>query len=238
LPLIDWREALHDQFMLPFFLRRDLHSVISYVNDHGFSFPEDAFEAQLDFRFPVITRFDTGGVRWTLRHAIEPWPVMGEHEGTGRVVDSTTDRLELLAEGGAAGAGLIASVNGIRLPLQEVNNGSAVGGIRYRLFDNPWGLQPHIKAHSPLRIAIIDQSANRVVHAIDYFNWKLLGEGYDGLPANEKEACARVAERISVRSMLVGSEAAVVELPTSQRAPFTLDLRRSSVAPAAAIGVK
>ena len=30
---------------------------------------------------------------------MEPWPVMGEHQGTGRVVDGTTDRLELLAEG-------------------------------------------------------------------------------------------------------------------------------------------
>ncbi len=228
-PLIDWREALHDQFMLPYFLREDLRAVIAYVNDHGFSFPADTFEYQLDFRFPVITQFDTGGVHWTLRHAIEPWPVMGEHEGTGRVVDSTTDRLELLAEGDVAEAGLIASVNGIRVPLQQVQGSGAVSGIRYRLFDNPWGLQPHIRAHSPLSIAIIDQATNRVLYAFDYFNWKLLGEGYDGLPANGEEARERVAERIALRPTLVGSEAAAVELATSAHAPFTLDLRRSSI---------
>ena len=227
LPLIDWRETLHDQFMLPFFLREDLRSVIAYVNAHGFSFPENAFEQQLDFRFPVITQFQTGGVRWTLRHAIEPWPVMGEHEGTGRVVDSTTDRLELLAEGDIAEAALIASVNGMRLPLQHVNSRSAVGGVRYRLFDNPWGLQPHIKAHSPLSVAIIEQASNRVVHAFDYFNWKLQGQGYDGLPANTEEARKRVAERLTDRTAQIGSEVMLRELPASPHAPFTLDLRRT-----------
>ena len=44
LPLIDWREALHDQYMLPYFLRKDLHSVVAYLNDHGFSFDENTFE--------------------------------------------------------------------------------------------------------------------------------------------------------------------------------------------------
>ena len=226
LPLIDWREALHDKFMLPFFLRKDLNSVISYINNHGFSFAKDAFEEQLDFRFPVITQVATGEVHWTLRHAIEPWPVMGEHEGTGRVVDSTTDRLELLATGPMAEAGLVACVNGIRIPLQPVGTATAVGAVRYRLFDNQWGLQPHVRAHSPLRFAIIEKASNRVVHAFDYFNWKLLGQGYDGLPANAAEARARVVERLKERPELVGSEAAMHKLPTSPHAPFTLDLRR------------
>jgi uncharacterized protein (DUF2126 family) len=227
LPLIDWREALHDKFMLPFFLREDLRAVISYLNSHGFSFAEDVFEEQLDFRFPVITRFTTDNIQWTLRHAIEPWPVMGEHEGTGRVVDSTTDRLELLAEGELAKAALIATVNGIRVPLQPVASNTAVSAIRYRLFDNPWGLQPHIRAHSPLSIVISEQASGRVVHAFDYFNWKLLGQGYDGLPATAAEARARVAERIIARADLVGTAQAVRELSAAKHAPFTLDLRRS-----------
>ncbi|MGO4892150.1 transglutaminase family protein [Flavobacterium sp. W21_SRS_FM6] len=225
-PLIDWRESLHDKFMLPYFLRQDLHSVIAYLNEHGFSFEQNVFEAQLDFRFPLVTQFSSGAIKWTLRHAIEPWPVMGEHEGTGRVVDSTTDRLELLAEGDFAQAGLIASVNGIRIPLQQVSEHSAVAGIRYRLFDNPWGLQPHITAHSPLNILIIEQASNKVVHAFDYVNWKLWGEKYDGLPSNQQEARARVGERLIDRSDLVGSEASVRDLPPSARLLYTLDLRR------------
>jgi len=225
-PLIDWRESLHDKFMLPYFLRQDLHSVIAYLNAHGFSFEQDVFEAQLDFRFPLVTQFSSGPIKWTLRHGIEPWPVMGEHEGTGRVVDSTTDRLELLAEGDIAQAGLIASVNGIRIPLQQVSERSAVAGIRYRLFDNPWGLQPHITAHSPLTILIIEQATNKVVHAFDYVNWKLWGEKYDGLPSNQQEAQARVGERLIDRSDLVGSEVLVSDLPAPQPVLYTLDLRR------------
>ena len=88
-PLVDWREQLHDRFALPEFLREDLHAIVAYLNEHGFSFASDAFDAQLDFRFPIITEFSTKGVNWSLRHAMEPWPVMGEHEGTGRRTGSS-----------------------------------------------------------------------------------------------------------------------------------------------------
>lgn len=230
LPLIDWREALHDRLALPYFLRQDLRAVIAYLNGHGFTFADDAFDAQLDFRFPVITQFETGDVRWTLRHALEPWPVMGEHQGTGRVVDSTTDRLELLAEGQAKAPGFAASVNGIRLPLIETGTPAVVGGIRYRLFDNPWGLQPHIKAHSPLHIELIDLKTSKVVYAVDYLNWQVQGGQYDAAPESAAEARQRVAERLVVRADRVGGTAALRETAASPHAPYTLDLR--SIEPA------
>lgn len=233
-PLIDWREALHDKYMLPYFLRKDLHAVVDYLNDHGFSFQKDTFEEQLDFRFPVVTEFEAGEIQWTLRHAIEPWPVMGEHQGSGRVVDSTTDRLELMAEGDFSkndfsDAGLAACVNGILMPLQKVSDTQAICGLRYRLFDNPWGLQPHIKAHTPLSFSIVDKSSMKIVHAFDYFNWKLLGHGYDGLPENAEQARERVDERLAVLPALAGEDAAMRELAGSPHAPFTLDLRRSDL---------
>lgn len=226
LPLIDWREALHDRFALPWFLRQDLKDVISYVNEHGFGFSPEAFAAQLDFRFPVVTSFTTGDIKWTLRQALEPWPVMGEHQGTGRVVDGTTDRLELLAEGITKQSKLAAGVNGVRLPLVPAGRGREVGGIRYRLFDNPWGLQPQISAHSPLRLEIVDQTTGRIVCALDYLNWKRQGAGYDGLPVDEGEARQRVEDRLVLRADLCGSAATQRELPGSLHAPFTLDLRR------------
>ena len=231
-PLKDWRETLHDEFMLPYFLRKDLSKVLAYLNGHGFSFSVDAFEAQFDFRFPVITSFATDELNWTLRHAIEPWPVMGEHQGSGRIVDSTTDRLELLVDGNLAKAGLMVSVNGFRMPMQDVDDRLAVGGLRYRLFDNPWGLQPHVRAHSPLRIAIIEEASGRIKHAFDYFNWNPRNQGYDGLPSSASEARARVAERLSTLPALQGTQATVQQLPVSSRAPYTLDLRQSHSAAA------
>ncbi|WP_371193287.1 transglutaminase family protein [Glaciecola sp. SC05] len=228
-PLIEWREALHDQYMLPYFLRKDLSTVIAYLNEHGFSFQDDVFDEQIDFRFPFITQFTTpigsSNVNWTLRHAIEPWPVMGEHEGTGRVVDSTTDRLELLAQGDLGTAGLSATVNGIRVPLKKVNDNTSIAGIRYRLFDNPWGLQPHIRAHSPLHIEIIDSATNAVVHAFEFVNWKLIGQKYDGIPSNDEEARERVAERLVNRPDRIGAQADIVELHASKASLYTLDLR-------------
>ncbi len=226
LPLIDWREALHDQFSLPWFLRKDLRDVIAYLNEHGFSFADDAFDAQLDFRFPIITRFETGKVRWTLRQALEPWPVMGEHQGTGRVVDSTTDRLELLAEGITKKTNLAVSVNGIRLPLVPAARGKAVGAIRYRLFDNRLGLQPHVKAHSPLRVEVVSQATGKIVFAVDYLNWKRHGKEYDALPRTEEEARLRVDDRLLIRDDRCNQAAELRELPGSPHAPFTLDLRR------------
>jgi len=226
-PLVDWREALHDKFALPCFLRKDLRAVISYLNGHGFSFAKDAFDALIDFRFPLITAFNTGDIKWTLRHALEPWPVMGEHQGTGRTVDSSTERLELLAEGLAVEPEFIATANGIRINLTEVDDSCAAGGIRYRLFDNPWGLQPHIKAHSPLRIEIIDRASAKIAYALDFLNWKPMGEEYDGPPVTGDDARQRVAERLKVRTDLVGTDTTVRELPVPPLAPATLDLRRS-----------
>jgi len=225
-PLVDWREALHDRFALPWFLRQDLREVISHVNEHGFGFANDAFDAQLDFRFPVITRFSTGKIRWTLRQALEPWPVMGEHQGTGRTVDSTTDRLELLAEGIAKTSNLAASINGNRLPLIPAGRGRAVGGIRYRLFDNPWGLQPQVHAHSPLRLEIVDLTTRRIVHALDYLNWKPRGREYDAPPRTDEKARQRVADRVVVKQDRCSRRTRIREVPVSSRAPFTLDLRR------------
>ena len=225
-PLIDWREALHDKFALPFFLRRDFRKVLTYVSGHGFTFKASDFDPQFDFRFPIIHQFDAGNAKWTLRRAIEPWPVMGEHQGTGRVVDGTTDRLELLVEGQAANAPLIAVVNGLKLPLVPTGRGKAVGAVRYRLFDNPWGLQPQVKSHCPLRFEIVDTNSKRIISSFKYLNWKQTPGGYDTPPVSEDDAQERVAQRIVIEDALVGGQSRIAEIPISPRAPFTLDLRR------------
>jgi uncharacterized protein (DUF2126 family) len=226
-PLVDWREALHDRFALPCLLKEDLRKVITYLNERGFSFPEDIFDKQLDFRFPVVTRFNAGGVDWTLRQALELWPVMGEHQGTGRVVDSTTDRLELSARGLQKSSNLAASVNGIQIPLVPMGQDAAAGAIRYRLFNNPWGLQPQIQAHSPLHFEIIDEDSGKVVHAFDYLNWKTDGANYEGVPASGEEARQRVQDRLRPRTDCENTDALFRQLPLSPHAPYTLDLRRA-----------
>ncbi len=225
-PIKNWQETLHDQFALPQFIREDLHAIVRYLNAHGFAFPEETFDGQLDFRFPIINQFETDATKWTLRHALEPWPVMGEHEGTGRIVDSTTDRLELSVTGLPKDEAPVVVVNGHKLPMKRLADGAAVAGIRYRLFDNPWGLQPHIKAHSPLHIEICSSTDGEILHAFEFLNWKRVGEGYDEAPTEASDAAARVAERLVPLPELVGRIATFSETANSERAPLTLDLRR------------
>jgi uncharacterized protein (DUF2126 family) len=224
-PLIDWRGALQDRMALPWFLRRDLQDVLQFLQQSGFEFKPAWFEPHLDFRFPILTRFQTRGVAWTLRQAIEPWPVMGDHVGTGRTVDASTDRLELLAEGAGAGTDILASVNGLQVPLTAVGDRAAVGGIRFRLYSNPWGLQPQVEAHSPLRFEFFDPHTHQLLHAFEFHNWKRDKGPYEGLPKTKKDAERRVAERLVFPAHPARKAGPWQPLEPDPATPFTLDLR-------------
>ena len=223
-PLIEWREALHDRFALPHFLAQDLEEVLQHLRAHGFDFPAATFQPHLEFRFPLVTAWETGGVQWELRQALEPWPVMGD--GTvSRSVDASTDRLQILAHGLGETPPVHIAVNGIRIPLQLQPGDIGIAAVRYRLFENVWGLQPHIHAHSPLRFDVIDAATGKIIHAFDFVNWKPFAGNYDGLPQTEDEAHRRVLERLIPRTERWGEKPALREMPLSRYAPFTLDLR-------------
>jgi uncharacterized protein (DUF2126 family) len=222
--LIEFREALHDRFALPYFLAQDIVEVLEYLRARGFDFPDDTFLPHMELRFPLVTTWNTGRVQWELRQALEPWPVMGD--GTvSRSVDASTDRLQILARGFGEPASCYAAVNGIRIPLQPQPGNIAVGAIRYRLFDNYWGLQPHIRAHSPLRFDVLDAASDEIVHAFDFMNWKPQPGNYDELPQSEEEADRRVAERVISRTERCGQKPTLRKTSLSSNAPFTLDLR-------------
>ena len=195
---------MHDRFALPCFLRQDLQAVIGYLNEQGFSFAADGFDAQLDFRFPLITAFTTGDVQWTLRQALEPWPVMGEHEGTGRVVDSTTDRLELLAGGMTDRSCLVASVNGIRVPLLDTGQG---GCRRHSLPAVRQSLGPATAHQGALAADVADQSTRAPTRW--FMRWTTatgsLGGGNYDLAGSEEEA-RRAGRRTGDRAAGIGRQ--------------------------------
>jgi uncharacterized protein (DUF2126 family) len=142
------------------------------------------------------------------------------------VVDASTDRLELLVQGITKQSGLAVGINGVRLPLVPTGRGAAVGAVRYRLMSNPWGLQPHVPAHTPLSFEIIDLKRGQILHAFDYLNWIPDGGSYDALPRTEDEARQRVEHRLVPRPESAGRPAALRDVAFSSRAPYTLDLRR------------
>ena len=77
-PLVRWETELTDRFMLPHFVRADIHDVVDDLNEHGIDFAKAWIDPFVEFRFPLIGEFIVDDVRVEVRRAIEPWHVLGE----------------------------------------------------------------------------------------------------------------------------------------------------------------
>ncbi|NCZ58893.1 MAG: transglutaminase family protein, partial [Betaproteobacteria bacterium] len=100
--LTRWGTGLHDRFLLPSFVKLDFEDALAELGQGGFHFDIDWFAPQFAFRFPMIGALDLRGVGIELRHALEPWQLLGEEAsagGTARYVDSSLERIEVLARG-------------------------------------------------------------------------------------------------------------------------------------------
>ena len=166
-PLIRWGTGLHEDFLLPEGAIRDIGEVIADLRAHGIAFEETWLDAFTEFRFPRIgmTRVATGagaGVELELRHAIEPWHVLGEEagrSGTARYVDSSLQRLQVKVRGIDPERHLV-TCNQVPVPLVPTGHlGEYYAGVRYRAWQ-PWSaLHPMIPIHAPLTFDVIDTDA-------------------------------------------------------------------------------
>ena len=88
--------------MLPYFAELDWEDVIGTLTEAGYSFRKEWFAPHFEFRFPPIGSVSRRGIHLELRHALEPWHVLGEEvSGTGTVrnVDSSMERLQVKVTG-------------------------------------------------------------------------------------------------------------------------------------------
>jgi uncharacterized protein (DUF2126 family)/transglutaminase-like putative cysteine protease len=227
--LTRWGTELHDRFMLGTFIRMDFDDVLADMNAAGYALDPAWFEPHFEFRFPLVGELHAGGIALTLRHALEPWHVMGEEGaggGTVRYVDSSLERIEVRALG-LNGNRHVVTVNGVPLPLQPTGRASEyVAGVRFRAWRQAASLHPTIGAHAPLTFDIVDTWSARAVAGCQYHVAHPGGRNYQTFPVNAYEAQSRRRARFFTIGHTPGP-VVVNEIERSLELPFTLDLRRA-----------
>jgi uncharacterized protein (DUF2126 family) len=226
--LARWGTELHDRFMLPYFVERDLEDVIAEQSAAGFPLRAEWFAPHLEFRFPRYGDFASFGAEVELRQALEPWHVMGEEGAAGgavRYVDSSVERLQVKVTGLAPDRFALAC-NGRRVPLRPTGRvGEFVAGVRYKAWQPASALHPLIAAHSPLTFDLVDTWMNRSLGGCRYHVAHPGGRNYDTFPVNAFESESRRLARF-VRMGHTPNYVAMTPEPTNPEFPFTLDLRK------------
>ncbi|HTE37713.1 MAG TPA: transglutaminase family protein, partial [Reyranella sp.] len=70
-------------FMLPHFVWQDFTDVLDDLAAAGYRFEPEWFLPHFEFRFPKIGGIAQRGIELELRHALEPWHVLGEETSGG-----------------------------------------------------------------------------------------------------------------------------------------------------------
>jgi uncharacterized protein (DUF2126 family) len=207
--------------MLPHFIKLDWQAVLQELRDAGYAFRDEWFAPHFEFRFPLIGSVTAGGITVELRHALEPWNVLGEEAagtGTARNVDSSVERIQVKITG-ALSDRFAVLCNGRRVP-------QPVGGVRYRAWQPPSCLHPNIPVHSPLVFDIVDKWSSRAIGGCMYHVSHPGGRANEEFPVNGYEAESRRLARFRKLGHTPGS----IDVPAEEQNPdfpFTLDLRRT-----------
>jgi uncharacterized protein (DUF2126 family) len=225
-----WHPELHDRFMIPSFLWQDFESVINDLRKAGIPIEAQWFRPIFNFRFPTIGTIilPKGEGEITVRHALEPWPLLGEQSLTGstsRLVDSSTERIEVVLSSPDLIDKGVLLVNGFPVKFR-VHGDTAAAAVRFRSFFVVPSLHPTVPVHTPLLLEWVDQENLIVQSAAKFHSWQPDGGNYTERPDNEKEAARRCAERWQPWKATDKTARFIPKVTFPPEGIHTLDLRR------------
>ncbi len=225
--LVRWGTALHDRFLLPHWCRDDFRGAVEELRMLGAPLDAAWFEPHHEFRFPKIGEVEAAGAVVELRHALEPWHVLGEEQvagGTARYVDSSAERVQARVTNWAPERFVLAC-GGRAVPLQPTSRaGEFVAGVRFKAWNPESSLHPTIPAQTPLVLDVFDRWTGRAVGGLTHHVVHPGGLAYDTAPVNANSAEARRRSRFFPIGHTPGPMPEPVAAPSHEH-PCTLDLR-------------
>lgn len=230
-PLQRFGPLLHDRYFLPAFLQEDVQTICQDLQAHGFDFQAEWLEPVLRFRCPRVGRLEVAGGHIDLQQAFESFPLMAEESqgaNTVRVVDNSSDRLQITLSDASLLDSQVLLVNGVEVPFAEVD-GRMVCGVRYKCASAYPALHPHVPIQSPLELEWIDRTSGKTLHAARYHYWNPHAPVYAGRPESAQAAGQRRAERWQAAEDLVGRIPCPIKPKLSPEYEYTLDLRRQLI---------
>jgi uncharacterized protein (DUF2126 family) len=219
--------------MLPHFVEQDFDDLLDEMRQAGYPLEKAWFAPHLEFRFPLAGEVACRGVSLEVRHAIEPWHVLGEEAtagGTARYVDSSVERVQVKIRGMTETRHVV-TCNGVSLPLHPTGVcGEFVAGVRFRAWQPPSCLHPTIPVDSPLVFDLYDTWTGRSLGGCQYHVAHQGGLAYETAPVNAREAESRRQSRFLPfgHTPAAWTPRPVVVEPEF---PFTLDLRKADRPP-------
>ena len=226
--LIRWGTRLHDEFLLPHYAEADFRDALDELAGRGFGLDLEWFAPHLEFRFPQIGEVSLRDMRLELRHALEPWHVLGEEQtsgGTARYVDSSAERVQARVSGWVEERYVLAAT-GAAVPLTATDRqGEYVAGVRFKAWQPYSALHPTIGAQTPLVFDVYDSWSGRSIGGMTHYVAHPGGRAYEDFPVNANAAEARRRSRFFTIGHTPGPMPPPAPVPGPEY-PRTLDLRR------------